>query len=137
MSAEQSPFKQYSRARGARSALAAFFLVLLCPLASSVAAIEVEDPVDAPDESALPESEAQGTTYELLWRSFEAASHGSFADAGLNLVGSSGQPDASAALGGGYRFQGGFWAGLAPLSSEIFEDGFESGDTSAWSVTVP
>jgi len=59
---------------------------------------------------------------------------------GLYVVrGTAGQPDAGAPLlAGGLRVEGGFWPGaVALLSNVIFADGFASGNTSAWSATVP
>jgi len=65
---------------------------------------------------------------------------GGVSAAGLYVVsGTAGQPDAGAPLlGGAYRLEGGFWPGTVSLSSHlIFADGFASGDTTAWSATLP
>ena len=47
-----------------------------------------------------------------------------------------GQPATGSAASGNYSVGVGFWHGVVP-EEEIFADGFESGDTSAWSSTVP
>ena len=49
--------------------------------------------------------------------------------------GSMGQPEPYFSQGGSFRLQGGFLPGRAS-GGHIFENGFESGDTGAWSTTV-
>ncbi len=72
------------------------------------------------------------------WRTVDAG--GGVSALGVYSVsGTTGQPDAGAPLlAGSYRLEGGFWPGAVALSSNlIFADGFASGYTTAWTVTVP
>ncbi|MEO1366197.1 MAG: hypothetical protein AAFX50_03390 [Acidobacteriota bacterium] len=50
------------------------------------------------------------------------------------LHGVVGQPDAGALSGGGFRIEGGVLPGGE--AGVLFCDGFESGDTSAWSAAI-
>lgn len=52
----------------------------------------------------------------------------------FELSGTIGQPDAGKMSGGDFTLTGGFWAVVQSL--EIFSDGFEGGNTSAWSQTI-
>lgn len=51
------------------------------------------------------------------------------------LSGSIGQPETGTAGSTSFSLIGGFWGRIVP--SQIFADGFESGDTLAWSSSVP
>jgi len=45
-----------------------------------------------------------------------------------------GQPDAGRAAGGAFSIEGGFALPPEPMETPLFVDGFESGDTGAWSA---
>lgn len=64
---------------------------------------------------------------------------GALAGGVYGLAGTIGQPDAGVPPAGGiYQVAGGFWPGAAVLASGLlFADGFESGNTAAWSITTP
>lgn len=53
------------------------------------------------------------------------------------IDGVAGQPDAGSIAGGSYVLDGGFAVTLTPAGPLVFADGFESGDTDAWSATTP
>jgi len=59
------------------------------------------------------------------------AGGGSASGGSFMVMGTAGQPDAGV-LGGDYDLNGGFW----DEATDLFADGFESGDTSRWSMTV-
>jgi hypothetical protein len=54
--------------------------------------------------------------------------------AAFELIGTIGQPDAGRLTGSNHVLNGGFCAGIG--RTEIFTDGFESGDFSRWSLAV-
>jgi hypothetical protein len=81
---------------------------------------------------------AAGQALNGQWRTVDAG--GGLSSAGVYaLQGTIGQPDASAAFGTiDYSITGGFWRAEQSLAFRlIFADGFASGNTSAWSATVP
>lgn len=80
----------------------------------------------------------QAQSLNAAWHTFDAG--GGVSAAGIYVVsGTIGQPDAGAPLlAGTYRLDGGFWPGARSLASHlIFSDGFATGNTSAWSASVP
>ncbi|MDQ1347855.1 MAG: hypothetical protein QG573_1229 [Acidobacteriota bacterium] len=75
---------------------------------------------------------------DASWRTVDTG--GGVAALGIYSVsGTAGQPDAGAPLVAGiYRVEGGFWpAAVSMQSNLIFADGFASGNTAAWTATVP
>ncbi len=72
------------------------------------------------------------------WQTSDAGG-GALAGSVYGLVGTIGQPDAGVPPASGiYQVAGGFWPGAAVLASGLlFSDGFESGNTAAWSITAP
>ncbi len=58
-----------------------------------------------------------GGGYELTWNTIDSGGVMFSAGGDFSLSGTIGQPDASAALGGGgYALVGGFWSGIPPYS---------------------
>ena len=76
--------------------------------------------------------------YKVPWSTIDGGGAPSEAPT-WSLRGSQGQPDAGDQNAGGtFDLLGGFWPGVRHLqSSMIFGDGFETGNTSAWSSTQP
>ena len=76
--------------------------------------------------------------YKISWSTIDGGGAASGAPT-WSLVGSQGQPDAGDQNAGGtFDLLGGFWPGVRHLrASMIFGDGFETGNTSAWSNTQP
>lgn len=70
-------------------------------------------------------------SFEIPWFTIDGgemtSTGGDFA-----LSGTIGQPDVGELIGGDFALAGGFW--VITKISDIFEDGFESGDTSRWNV---
>jgi hypothetical protein len=85
---------------------------------------------DLPPE---PELEPEGTTARLTFTIDSGGGTSSFGT--TELTGTVGQPDIGVATAGSIALIGGFWGRGVP--DHIFTDGFESGDSSAWSTTVP
>ena len=76
-----------------------------------------------------------GSVYEILW--WTADGGGGVSSGGsYELTGTIAQLDAGVLSGGVYSLEGGFWPTPAHTNL-LFTDGFESGDTLAWSRTVP
>lgn len=85
------------------------------------------------DPPTAPGAEPEGGVVTLL---FTIDSGGGTSSHGeTELVGTIGQPDVGVATAGSVSLIGGFWGRSAP--NDVFADGFESGDASAWSTTVP
>lgn len=80
----------------------------------------------------------QAQSLNAAWHTFDAGG-GVSTGAAYVLSGTIGQPDAGTPLlAGSYRLDGGFWPGARSLASHlIFSDGFATGNTSAWSASVP
>jgi hypothetical protein len=80
----------------------------------------------------------QAQSLNAAWHTFDAGG-GVSAGGTYMLSGTIGQPDAGAPLlSGTYRLDGGFWPGARSLAARlIFSDGFATGNTSAWSASVP
>ena len=75
---------------------------------------------------------------DASWRTVDTG--GGVSALGIYSVsGTAGQPDAGAPLVAGiYRVEGAFWpAPVSMQSNLIFADGFASGNTAAWTATVP
>lgn len=70
--------------------------------------------------------------FYLSWWSLDSGG-GTATGGGFTLTGTLGQADAGELHGGGFALSGGF---LSHLPQSIFRDGFESGDTSAWTTTI-
>lgn len=80
-----------------------------------------------------------GSSPEMAAMTFTVDSGGELSTGdGLALLGAFGQPDAGEAMGvgTGLLLVGGFWTPQSSAAS-IFDDGFESGDTTTWSETTP
>ena len=73
--------------------------------------------------------------YDLSWYTIDGGG-GESTGGDYILTGTVGQPDSAASSGSGpYWLHGGFWS--LPQNHIIFADGFESGDTTAWSANIP
>ena len=75
-----------------------------------------------------------GSAYTMAWSNVDGG--GGVSRGGTFMViGTIGQESTWVSTGGGYLVAAGTWTGL-PLVA-VFGDGFESGDTSAWSFQTP
>jgi hypothetical protein len=78
---------------------------------------------------------AGASSYELTWSAIagggERGTGGSF-----RVETSLGEPDAFRAQAGAFVFRGSFWSAFLP-PEPIFADGFETGDSSRWSLVTP
>lgn len=72
------------------------------------------------------------------WQTTDAGG-AALAGSSYGLAGTVGQPDAGVPpAGGSYQVNGGFWPGATALAASLlFADGFEGGNTAAWSLTAP
>ncbi len=88
-------------------------------------------------ESLAKFLERNGSGFELSWSTLDGGGStiGSFGG-DFELAGTVGQPDAGPSAEADFELIGGFWVNLPNPEAAIFEDGFESGDTSAWSGTT-
>lgn len=75
-------------------------------------------------------------TYDLSWWSVDGGG-GTSTDGNFTLTGSIGQPDVGISRACGTVMSGGVWSGSEPCEAPVFCDGFESGDTGAWSLVSP
>lgn len=95
--------------------------------------------IELEDGSSLAEFETaklRGVSLEI--RAFTIDGGGRRSSAGsFSLEGTIGQPDADYAAGGHFDLLGGYREDLGTRVSPIFSDGFESGNTASWSITVP
>lgn len=80
-----------------------------------------------------PESDPPRDPYVLDWWTMDGGG-GPSAGGAFDVLGTIGQPDVGNAAGGSFQLTGGFLAGGA--SDLVFADGFEHGNTSAWSETT-
>lgn len=88
-------------------------------------------------ESLAEFLERLGSGFELSWNTFDGGGSTVASIAGdFELAGTIGQPDAGPSAEADFELVGGFWVDLPDFEATIFGDGFESGDTSAWSGTV-
>lgn len=116
----------------------ALCLALSIPLLASVGP---EGSVsDGEDDVSVPgvEEEASGE-YEVRWGTVDSAGTPmEMSGGGFGLSSTAGQPEVTRSSGGAFVWSGGFWPVIAEESEAcsaekaIFCDGFESGDTSAW-----
>ena len=105
------------------------------------------DPDDisvSPDETLamVMERFRKGATFEVPWWTVDGGGGLESTGGDYLLSATIGQPDAAATMAGGdFAMTPGFWAFntmvTPPESCGIFCDGFESGDTSAWSSQDP
>ena len=85
---------------------------------------------------ANPDPPANAVAADAMgWWSVDGGG-GEAAGGGWTLVATVGQPDAGRLTGGSTILDGGFVLQPAPQESPLFEDGFETGDTGAWSSTT-
>ncbi|MDA8019745.1 MAG: hypothetical protein MPN21_20080 [Thermoanaerobaculia bacterium] len=75
-----------------------------------------------------------GGKFEITRSTLDAGGSTERSPDNVVVRGSIGQPDVGVAAAGSYYLTGGFWSTQGNIG--IFSDGFESGDTSAWSGTV-
>jgi hypothetical protein len=80
---------------------------------------------------------AQAQSSLLPWTTIDAG--GGLVANAYTLDGSVGQHDAGTPqVGGTYQLRGGFWRGAVSIGSRlIFADGFDGGDSTHWTDTVP
>ena len=83
----------------------------------------------------LDGAEADSTNYSLEWVTTAGNGGGDAASTNYTVVLTVGQVAIGETDGASYDVKIGFWYGID--TQEIFSDGFESSDTSAWSATVP
>ena len=83
---------------------------------------------------ASPVWAQSGGKFEITRSTLDAGGSTERSPDNLVVRGTIGQPDVGASASGTYFLTGGFWSTGGSIG--IFSDGFESGDTSAWSVTV-
>lgn len=75
---------------------------------------------------------------QVTWWTQDSGGGDASVGGNYRLAGTAGQADAGVLLAaGGFELRGGFWSGAGELASLIFEDGFETGNTSRWSIVVP
>ncbi len=74
--------------------------------------------------------------YDMSWWSVDGGG-GTSSGGSFSVTGAVGQPDAGAADGCGATLGGGLWSGHLPCVTPLFCDGFESGDSDAWSGVTP
>ena len=84
---------------------------------------------------ATPVSAQSGGVFEITRSTIDGGGSTERSVNDISIRGTIGQPDVGAAGAGTTVLRGGFWAsdGLFGL---LFTDGFESGDTAAWSTAV-
>ena len=80
-------------------------------------------------------AEADSTNYSLEWVTTEGNGGGEAASTNYSVVLTIGQVATGETDGTSYDAKIGFWYGVE--TQDIFSDGFESGNTNAWSVAVP
>jgi hypothetical protein len=80
-----------------------------------------------------PDGDPPRDPYVLDWWTMDGGG-GPSAGGVYDVLGTLGQPDVGRAIGGSYLLSGGFLAGSD--TSLVFAEGFELGDTSAWSATT-
>ena len=104
----------------------AMILLLLAPLAAA----------GDPPPAAEVQLESSSASYSMDWYVLNANAVGLTGSASYAANLTVGQAPSGATSGGGREAGIGYWYGAAsgPL---IFSDGFESGDTDAWSTVAP
>lgn len=100
---------------------------LTCPLRAGVEAggTEQQPSITEPGKTRV---------LEMSWWSVDGGG-GVSNSADLRIVAAIGQPDTGQSVAGHQALASGVWAGVVE-ESMIFNDGFESGDTDAWSGAV-
>ena len=95
----------------------------------------VPQPEPTPTGESPPTARSPGPdqTYTLDWWSIDGGG-GASTGGSFDLIAAAGQTEAGASSSGGTMLESGLWAGVIDLQL-IFADGFETGDTSLWSVT--
>lgn len=110
-------------------------------------ALEAFLSASSPGDTRLPSGQtvaewltSLGTpSYAVSWYSVDGGGGFSTATGALDVAGTLGQPDAGEMSAGAFAVTGGFWSALLPscnVPNALFCDGFESGDTSAWSTAA-
>jgi hypothetical protein len=84
-------------------------------------------------EDDLGQDQEGAETLEVPWHSIDGGSQVS-SGGNFELTAIVGQPEPGSLVGGEFSLDGGFMAVVG--ESGIFEDGFETGDTSRWSLVV-
>ncbi|MEM9557115.1 MAG: hypothetical protein AAGC60_22850 [Acidobacteriota bacterium] len=84
---------------------------------------------------ALPAAAQSGGVYEITRSTVDGGGSMDRSTGSIIVRGSIGQPDVGASAAGDRLVAGGFWASGRSLGA-LFRDGFETGDTSAWSQVV-
>jgi len=75
--------------------------------------------------------------YSMSWWTVDGGG-GTSAEGSLSLAATMAQPDAGLLAASGLTLDGGFWSGaMTQPEPPLFSDGFETGDTSGWSSSVP
>ncbi|MCH9649033.1 MAG: hypothetical protein K0U98_12415 [Deltaproteobacteria bacterium] len=87
--------------------------------------------------AATPAMAQSGGLFEIRRSTIDGGGITPKSQAGFVVRGTIGQPDPGTLAGDTFQINGGFWLGGLALGSEIFSDGFETGDTSRWTLTVP
>ena len=74
------------------------------------------------------------TNFEITWYSMDGSGGTKMQGGDFSLTGIAGEPDVGVMSGGDFALEGGFLSGVDTIPPlEIFSDGFESGNTNAWS----
>jgi len=114
------------RARAVRA-----ITIALLATAAPVAAEEAVAPAAPEQVAAVPL--ASSPSYTLRWAVLDANGGGATDSAGYRAEVTVGQTAIGSTAGPAGSAQLGFWYGV---TTGLFSDGFESGDTSAWDSTV-
>ena len=105
------------------------------------AGASASDPGAAAKSSArdLPGEELKAfQSPDLSWWSVDGGG-GTGSGGSFVLTGAAGEPEHGVSASSGFGFAGGVWATAPPSQPqiEVFADGFESGDPTAWSSWTP
>jgi hypothetical protein len=113
--------------------------LVIVSLAAAAIAADTGSPATGDTTSSTPGPTAETdllAPYDMSWWSVDGG--GGTSSGGLFAVtGAIGQPDAGAADGCCTMLDGGVWSGALPGGAPVFCDGFESGDSEAWSGATP
>jgi len=116
--------------------LAAIAVASVVATAGSAVASETADIAVAMSRENPPPAPKLLQSYDLSWWSVDGGG-GSSSGGAFAVTGSLGQTDAGSATGCGTALAGGVWSGPDPVELPMFCDGFEGGDTGAWSSVTP
>ena len=83
----------------------------------------------------IPAQAQSGGVFEISRSTIDGGGSTERSTGDIWIRGTIGQPDVGATSAGSFKLRGGFWATEGPFGA-LFLDGFESGDTSAWSASV-